>query len=317
MIPCPYDNTETFFKVYTIKIGGETFSLVSCTACGLEMVNPQPTSEQLDTFYNTDYYGDKMIKFVPIIQWLRNLSVQKKVRRILNLYSQKNKKTGRIIDIGCADGNFLFNIKKRKWDTSGLEISKSIHQTNKNNDLNIVIGDITTQKFPDKSYDIITLWHVFEHLPEPNIYLNEIQRIITPDGLLVITIPNIDSWQARLFGKNWFHRDIPRHLFHYTPSTLKKILEKHQLHIETIEHFSLEYNPFGFIQSFYNYSLSDNNEFYEYLKNIQADLKYKNIPRLLLCLALLPILIIPAVILSILESVAKHGGTIKVYIRKK
>lgn len=312
-VTCPIDGSIEFKNVYATSLNNRDFSVVACTKCGLQMVNPQPTPEVLSGYYNDQYYGKATVKFIPIIQWLRRVSVIKKIRKISSFYAHQ---TGKIIDIGCADGTFLFNIKKRQWDTAGLEISENFRVSQNLNDLNIVIGDIAAQHFPKKSYNVVTLWHVFEHLAEPIKYLEEIKNIIAPNGLLVLTMPNIQSWQAHWFGRYWFHRDVPRHLFHYTPKTLNKLLTKYGFRIQKIEYFSLEYNPFGFIQSFYNRFLDDDNRFYDHLKNIKREPQAGGTLRFIFCLILLPICTLPAIALSIIEASVKRGGTMKVYTRE-
>jgi len=315
MHSCPVDGSSDFDLVYQTREG--EFSIVRCNECGLEMVDPQPSASVLSSYYGVDYYGSGSAKFLPMIQWLRRISVIKKVRKIRSL-SKRDK--GRIMDIGCADGSFLFNIKKREWDTTGIEISTSAGTRRSFKDLDIIIGDIVEQHFPERSYNVVTLWHVFEHLADPDVYLNEIRRIMTPDGLLVITVPNMRSWQSQWFGKDWFHRDIPRHLYHYSPDTLRNLLSKYGFRIEKIEHFSLEYNPFGFIQSLYNKFFGDDDHFYNCLKNIRGEretmgAKRGGSIRFFSLLALLPVLLLPSIILSAAEAMAKRGGTIKVYIR--
>jgi len=220
------------------------------------------------------------------------------------------------MDIGTADGAFLFNIKRRNWDTAGIEISDSFLTQSRFHDLNIVIGDIGRQKFPSHSYDVITLWHVFEHLADPRQYLSEIQRIITPSGLLVMTLPNAKSWQAQLFGSSWFHRDIPRHLFHYSPATLTALLLQYGFVVQRIEFFSLEYNPFGYIQSFLNLCYHDDNRFYDALKNGGWRIMLRHPIRTMIW-GISALIISPfAMVLSITEAVAKRGGTLKVYSKR-
>ncbi len=275
------------------------------------MVNPQPPADILNSFYDTEYYGKQAVKFIPLIQYLRRLSIKKKVRDIM---SRQKREFGKALDIGCADGSFLFNIKQRQWDTAGLEISPTFQKNSHLEELNIIIGDLADQHIPDQTVDVVTLWHVFEHLDDPNRYLREIKRMLAPGGLVVLTVPNSDSWQAKLFGQDWFHLDVPRHLYHYTPSTIAKIIAPHGFQIEGIEHFSLEYNPYGYLQSFFNRVLRDDNRFYDALKNIRS-IRPTTFWRNIICALLTPILVIPAIIMAWIEAQMGHGGTIRVYIK--
>lgn len=314
LVACPIDSGKDFRVVYTVPQGGRTFSIVACKKCGLQMINPQPTPEVLSSYYDERYYGKGTKKFIPIITWLRRLSVKKKVRKISSFYAHR---TGKVIDIGCADGAFLFNIMKRKWDVYGSEHSESFATSPYLHDIKVHIGDIDTLGADNCSFDVVTLWHVFEHLADPNRYLREINRIIKPNGLLVLTLPNIDSWQAKLFKAKWFHLDPPRHLFHFSPATLRVLLKKNNFTVERIEHFSLEYNPYGFIQSLYNLTFGGYNHLYEFLKNTDTRILRQYPLQIVTQMLLLVILVPVSIVFAIFEAGAKKGGTIKVYIRKK
>lgn len=310
---CPIDHRDQFRQVFSCTFRGKDYNLLACTTCGLECTFPQPSPEELPAFYDQSYHGARGVKFISLVQLLRRISIQKKIRRIESLVHHQ---TGRVMDIGAADGAFLFNIKQRNWDTSGIEISDSMLSQTRFHDLNIVIGDITQQQFPSQAYDVITLWHVFEHLADPREYLKQIQRILTPSGLLIMTLPNADSWQAHLFGRYWFHRDIPRHLFHYSPTTLSTLLNQYGFTIQRIDHFSLEYNPFGFIQSLFNVCYRDDNRFYGALKNAGWRTMLRHPLRAMLW-GISTLLLIPiALCFSFAEAAARNGGTLKVYCRR-
>lgn len=171
-INCPLDQGKDFSVISRLQISGELFVLSRCRSCGLVMLNPQPDSETLNQFYQTDYYGEDNQKFIRFIQFLRTISVQKKIRSIERYYKQH---AGSVMDIGSGDGSFLFNLKKRKWNTTGLEISENFRASAFLQDINVFIGDIGGHDFPDNSYNVVTLWHVFEHLDDPERYLSEIR----------------------------------------------------------------------------------------------------------------------------------------------
>jgi len=308
-VPCPIDGHAPYRPYVTSQIGSDTFHIVRCGRCSLGIIFPQPSADVLNRYYTVQYYGEQSTKFIRIIQLLRRLSVEKKIRTIERM---SRHVAGHVLDIGAADGAFLFAIKKRKWNTTGLEISDSFRTEADHRDINIIVGDLREQHFPDRQYNVVTLWHVFEHVGEPIEYLNEIRRVMNDDGLLVVTLPNIDSWQARLFGRRWFHLDPPRHLYHYAPSTLQRLFEQQGFNIRRIEHFSLEYNPYGYIQSFFNCIFSEPNALYDALRNIGGLKRFLRFP-VMASLVMLPFVLLPAMLLSGLEAVFRSGGTIKVY----
>lgn len=310
---CPIDHQLDFRPISAFHDGGQTFHLICCEHCDLVSINPLPTRAELRQYYSTDYYGQENKKFLSWVQWLRRLSMKRRIRRIEYFTKQR----GSLLDVGCADGSFLFHCKKRGWKTVGLELSNRFGSSAYLRGSRFLIGDITQHRFQTEEFDVVTFLHVFEHVNIPAEYLKEIYRILKKDGLIVLTIPNIRSWQARLFGNHWFHLDLPRHLFHYSPQTITLLLHKHGFVVEKIDHFSLEYNPYGYIQSLLNAVLPRSNILYDSLKNSSSNFFRFLSPTVLINILLLPILFPFCLIASIVESRAGHGGTIKVFAKKR
>jgi SAM-dependent methyltransferase len=110
------------------------------------------------------------------------------------------------------------------------------------------VGAIDQLDFPAASFDLVTFWHVLEHLEDPKLALIEARRILKTDGRLMVAVPNIESLQAWLFGDVWLHLDVPRHRWHFSPRTLAAVADRCGLRIESTRHFSLEYGPFAIVQ---------------------------------------------------------------------
>jgi SAM-dependent methyltransferase len=196
----------------------EIFDLSQCTNCGLIYINPRPKEDELGKYYPINYYCN-LSKFAKIYLELLNML---KIRKI-----KKFETDGKILDIGCGDGTFLTSMKKARWETYGIDISEdatklSIGKLGEN----IFNCSLHHCQFAPRFFDVITLNNVLEHLANPNEELAEIHRILKDDGILMISVPNIDSMQYTYCREHWIHLDIPRHLFHYSPNTICQMLRK-------------------------------------------------------------------------------------------
>jgi SAM-dependent methyltransferase len=131
------------------------------------------------------------------------------------------------LDVGANDGFFLHLARQSGWDVQGVEIAESAAAYAREVfDLDVFVGQLTEANFPDQAFDVVTFWHVLEHVHDPLGHLQETYRILKPGGLLIVEVPNISSWQARLFGARWRALDTPRHLYHFSPDSLKAMLQK-------------------------------------------------------------------------------------------
>lgn len=130
-----------------------------------------------------------------------------------------------------------------------------------------VVPAQSISELPDKSFDVITLFHVFEHTISPQMTINECKRLLKEGGLLVIEVPNLSSLQASIGKKAWFHLDLPHHFYHFSEEGILALLKKNSFSILKVKQFSLEYNPFGWLQTLLNMSGIQENLFYSLLKS--------------------------------------------------
>jgi SAM-dependent methyltransferase len=317
---CGNQNTSVLYGGYKIK--DNKINLVKCNHCGLIYINPQPSKDEILSYYTQDYYGISNMRFKGIIEKFVHIKREIRAKRI-----KKYVKSGKILDIGCGRGIFLNEMRKKGYETYGTEISeigaKYVKEVLK---LNVFIGPIEEIKFPDNSFDIITIYHVLEHLPNPSRTLKEIQRILKPGGLLVVSVPNIQSLQSKIFKTYWFHLDIPRHYFHFNLQSLKKILPSEKLDVLKIKRFSFEHGPFGWIQSVLNTIYGNDNILYNILKEetsgtlgIYAKKRFRMFRwTITLSNLLIGVLFaVPATMLSLILSLTNYNEIIEVYYRKR
>lgn len=291
---CGSDEKKLLFKCRDCRyhLANDDFNLVRCQRCGLVYVSPRPTQEELGKFYPGEYYGDARIGFFgDVISGFLNLQPVHDVR--------KYKRQGRLLDIGCGTGGFVLEMKKRGFETYGVDISSKACRLAREKGLsNIYQGTLEKPKFPDNYFDVITLWHVLEHLPYPDSILSEIHRIIKKDGILLLEVPNIESLPFKIFKRYWFHLDIPRHLCHWSRKTVGRLLEKNNFEVLQTDYFSLEF-PLSTVHGF-SYWLNT--------RQIKSPLN------LLILITMAPVLLVITIIFHLWPY---QGETLKVFARKK
>jgi SAM-dependent methyltransferase len=286
----------------------ETFPLVRCVRCGTERLDPMPPGEVLARAYATGYYGAGTRKFVgPVAAATRAFQAGR--ARLVARCARK----GRILDIGCGNGNFLRDARERGFEVEGTELSaESAHRASPQGDLRVHVGDVTELGLPPGHYTAVTLWHVLEHVRDAGATLREAHRLLRPGGWLFVSLPNAASWQARATREHWFHRDAPRHLWHFSPATLGRAMRAAGFRPLRCEHWSLEQNPYGWLQSLLNLWGFPPNGLYEVLKR-QRDARVLT-PLHVAAACFAAALSVP---LSLAEAAVGAGGTVTVVARRR
>ncbi len=228
---CPICNSvqlAPFLACIDHTVSRETFQIVECESCGFKFTNPRPEEKDLGRYYKSeDYVSHSNTKkgFInSTYQLVRKYTLLKKLQLISKYF-----KTGKILDIGCGTGEFLNTCKSAKWDTFGIEPDPDARQMAiKNYDLNVKEEE-ELKSFPDASFDIISMWHVLEHVPKLNERIADLKRLIKPNGIIIIAVPNCNSLDAKIYKEQWAAYDVPRHLYHFTPKDIESVFKKHQL----------------------------------------------------------------------------------------
>jgi SAM-dependent methyltransferase len=130
------------------------------------------------------------------------------------------------LEIGCGDGRLLSALQAAGWQVLGVERSPDAALAARHRGVDVCVADVIALGLPTASCDLVIFWHALEHLADPRAALQEARRLLRDGGRLVVAAPNLASWQARLLGVRWYHLDVPRHLFHFTPPTLERLLQE-------------------------------------------------------------------------------------------
>lgn len=300
-----------------VKKYDEIYNVYICESCMIGLTIPKPSQQDLSRFYSMGTYRlDDGKRFNPLIEYFIYLFRLRRKREI-----QKYVRNGRILDIGCGRGLFLHLMRKHGWEVAGAEVDKEAARCASKAYGIEVIPVQSIKQFSDRSFDVITLYHVLEHSPDPLMLIGECKRLLREKGLLVIEVPNIFSLQASIGKKAWFHLDLPHHSYHFSEAGISALLKKSSFRILRVKQFSLEYNPFGWLQTLLNMSGLRENLFYSLLKSQELRKKERSGFRkkdLFLTFMLLPTFSPLSFILSLFESfLLGKGGTIRVYAVKE
>lgn len=199
-------------------------TLVKCENCGLLYQYPRFSQETIDKHYPPEYdsYKSENLESSDLSSRISRLGLSKRRKFVTSI-----KGGGKLLDIGCATGNFMRAMKSSPgWELFGVEINKHAAEIARQEfSLNVIHGELEQANFPQDYFDVITLWDVLEHLPDPQSTLSEIYRVLKKDGALILRIPNGNSWDARLFGRYWFGLDAPRHYYIFNQKTITKLLD--------------------------------------------------------------------------------------------
>lgn len=222
-IVCPICNSKIEKQKSLYNLG--SFIFKKCTVCSLVLQNPQPIFSDLQNRYDENYFKYEIENeesfFSLMMMALADISFEN-----LSFVAPYDGKIGRILDIGCATGRFLYEFKQRGWETAGVEIcSNAAEYGNKQRNVNIKNCTLEKAAFPSKYFSVIHASHLIEHLNDPLSFLSEIYRILSDKGYFIVVTPNIKSFQGILAGSRW-RSAIADHLFLYSFDSLKKICKK-------------------------------------------------------------------------------------------
>lgn len=230
-------------KVTTWEHAG-VFRVVECISCGLIYLHPRPKRKLIAKYYPKKTYWGAGRKG----NWRKWRDTNFKP---LYKFIFKSKKTGKVLDIGAGTGLFLTRFKEEGWVVEGVELSETASLlAKKRYKIGLKTEDFLGCNFPKNYFDVVSLINTLEHLYRPKETLRKIDEVLKEDGILVIVVPNIESLGAKIFVKNWHPLQPPRHLYHFSPSTLRRMLNGTGFQIKKISHSYWVHNYYSLFESF-------------------------------------------------------------------
>jgi 2-polyprenyl-3-methyl-5-hydroxy-6-metoxy-1,4-benzoquinol methylase len=215
-------------------VSGEKFDLLLDNDLDMLITSPQPSADELNKYYDSEEYishtDSKKSLLDRVYQIVKNYTVKQKVKLINNL----NPENKTILDIGCGTGDFLKACQLDGWKINGIEPNDkarelAIQKTKNIDRINNKIEDLLKDKI--SCFDVITLWHVLEHIPNLKEYIAFIKKMLKPNGVLIVAVPNYKSYDAKYYGKFWAAYDVPRHLWHFTQKSMNLLFAEFDFRI--------------------------------------------------------------------------------------
>jgi len=254
---CGSENISACLKATDHLLTHEPFNIFKCLSCGFVFTQDIPSADEIGRYYKSqDYISHSDIRkglMNKLYHFGRTIMLKKKYGMVKKVAIGKN-----LLDIGCGTGYFPAYMKRKGYNVAGVEADPKA-RTFAQKEFGIPVHspeDFINHKLEGK-FDVITLWHVLEHVHDFNLYFRLMLEYLENGGLLVIALPNCSSFDARHYKEYWAGYDVPRHLWHFTPSTLKILAEKNGLMVKLMKRLLLD--------PFYNAMLSEKykgNRFY-------------------------------------------------------
>ncbi len=224
-------NLNVFTTCKDHSVSGETFELLHDTVYDMLITSPKPIDADLARYYESEDYishtDSRRSLFEKVYHLVKQYSLKKKVK----LMTKINKEPGDLLDIGAGTGDFLAVAQKSNWKTKGVEPNRQAKSLAEQKG---VILESETKSIKSETFDIITMWHVLEHVPDLKFQINELNRLLRPGGHLIIAVPNFKSYDATYYKSFWAAYDVPRHLWHFSKGAIQKVFEEHHLSLQKI-----------------------------------------------------------------------------------
>ena len=214
-----FKENNIYINVKDFSVSGESFSLLQNEDGSILKTTPTPSLDKLPSYYESEDYishtdGQRSL-FEKIYHIVKRNAIQQKVK-LISKFSQK----GQLLDIGAGTGDFLVAAKNEGWQTLGIEPNNNAKTLAENKGVNFADQ---LEVISDDSFDVITMWHVLEHVPNLEYQLKQLKRICKPGGIVIIAVPNYKSFDAQYYKEFWAAYDVPRHLWHFSKNGIQKL----------------------------------------------------------------------------------------------
>ena len=225
-------NNKLYLKVIDHSVSGETFELQYDENLDMLLTFPKPNAQQLPKYYESEDYishtDGKRTLFEKTYQFIKNIALANKLKLINNCAPKK----GFLLDIGAGTGDFLLTAKNNGWDTIGFEPNSKAKEIAQKKGINFTEK---TADLQDHSFDVITMWHVLEHVLDLEIQIKELKRLVKKDGTIIVAVPNFNSFDAKYYNEFWAAFDAPRHLWHFSKTAIEKLFRKENVKLVSIK----------------------------------------------------------------------------------
>lgn len=228
---CDSEKTQMHLWVKDLFLTQESFEIYECLKCGLLFTEPRPDANSIGKYYQSEeYYSHQENKsgFIPkIYESVKRVNLRHK-RKL----ATKGLKVGKMLEIGCGVGDFLHEMEQKGWNCTGIEPSKEAKAIAKNRVKAHILNPDELASLEDESFDLITMWHVLEHVDNLKEEVMHLQRLLKKGGRLVLALPNYKSADAEFYREYWAAYDVPRHLNHFCRESINNIFKNTKLKLK-------------------------------------------------------------------------------------
>lgn len=253
---CSSEHFSTYLKCTDYLVTKEEFVLCQCNNCGFVFTNPRPASDEILPYYKSEDYYSHRTENKSFLEKIYNVAREINIKHKLNLIKDFKGAQGTLLDYGCGVGLFVKSANNAGWKACGLEPNSDARDVAISLGLEVDAPN-KMRSLKNKSFDVITLWHVLEHLHDIEDVLPLLKTMLNTNGILVIAVPNLDSWDAKKYKENWAAYDAPRHLYHFSPDSIKNLFSKFGMRV--VKTYPLKFD------SFYISLLSEKKSWISYL----------------------------------------------------
>lgn len=293
-----------------IRLPDQKVQLAQCHDCGTGYTCPRPGPSELESHYSETYYGPENVKFTPTIERIVAWVTRRRAEAIHRAIPPQS----RVLEIGCGRGLLLGALARLGHECFGTERSElAARRASQNQAIHVYTKPLGECGFQKHQFDLVILWHVLEHLEDPDGTLRGVYDLMKPGGLLLIEVPNYTSLQSRVSGEHWFHLDVAHHLQHFSRQGLLRFLQTSGFQILKVTTFNIEQGPYGALQSLLNLLGLPREQLYRILKREDSPAS----PARLANYALGAALLLPALLFSLLETLLGRGAVLRVSARKR
>lgn len=263
-----YKDLKPFLNCIDYTVSKESYEVMLNEEYDMLVTSPVPSN--LETYYISDSYishTDSKKSFIDrIYQLVKNYTLKQKVK-LINSFNTESKT---ILDVGAGTGDFLKVCKKNNWDAYGIEPSDKARKIAVEKEINLK-QDISELK--NELFDVITLWHVLEHIPNLIEYIDQLKKLLKPNGVLLIAVPNYKSYDAEYYKEYWAAFDVPRHLWHFSKESIQKLFSQVNMNVEKI--LPMKFDSFYVSLLSEKYKNKKNKSFKAFLTGLKSNLKAK------------------------------------------
>jgi 2-polyprenyl-3-methyl-5-hydroxy-6-metoxy-1,4-benzoquinol methylase len=227
-------NKPTYLTVNDHSVSGEEFQLVHNKELDMLETYPQPEAEKLSDYYKSEDYISHTDTKRNLLEYayhkVREISLKRKLK-LINSFDSESKN---LLDIGCGTGDFLETALKSNWNITGIEPNQQARRIANSKTNNSIFDNAQLEYLKPNSFDVITLWHVLEHLPNLEMHTAAFKSLLKPNGILVIAVPNFKSYDAIHYKNFWAAYDVPRHLWHFSRTAIEELFKTKNLKLVKI-----------------------------------------------------------------------------------